>query len=46
VKRSRRELSQGGEGTDPDLARVVKAWPELPEPIKAALLALVGAAGK
>jgi hypothetical protein len=29
---------------DPDLARVVAAWPSLPEPIKAAVLALVRAA--
>jgi hypothetical protein len=28
---------------DPDLARVVAAWPELPAPIKAAVLALIGA---
>jgi hypothetical protein len=29
---------------DPDLARVVDAWPALPDHIKAAVLALVGAA--
>jgi hypothetical protein len=29
---------------DPDLARVVAAWPELPAHIKAAVLALVGTA--
>ncbi len=28
-------------GTDPDLRRVVLAWPELPEPMKAAVLALI-----
>jgi hypothetical protein len=27
--------------SDPDLARVVEAWPELPSPIKAAVLALI-----
>jgi hypothetical protein len=27
--------------TDPELAAVVAAWPMLPEPIKAAILALV-----
>jgi hypothetical protein len=27
----------------PDLAEVIDAWPELPEPIKAAVLALVKA---
>jgi hypothetical protein len=31
--------------TDPDLARVLEAWPTLPEPIRAAVLALVQAAG-
>jgi hypothetical protein len=31
-------------GTDPDLARVVSAWPDLPPPIRAAVLALVVAA--
>jgi hypothetical protein len=30
---------------DTDLARVVSAWPQLPEHIKSAVLALVGAAG-
>jgi hypothetical protein len=29
---------------DPDLARVVEAWPDLPEPIRRAVLALIGAA--
>jgi len=28
---------------DPDVARIVAAWPSLPEPIKRAMLALVGA---
>jgi hypothetical protein len=36
---------QSAAETDPDLARVVTAWPELPAPIKAAVLALIGAAG-
>ena len=30
--------------TDPDLARVITAWPNLPPHIKAAVLALVGTA--
>jgi hypothetical protein len=29
---------------DPDLARVVDAWPHLPEPIRRAMLALIGTA--
>jgi hypothetical protein len=29
---------------DPDLARVVMAWPDLAEPIRRAVLALVGSA--
>ena len=30
--------------TDPELARIVDAWPTLPEPIRRAIAALVGAA--
>lgn len=30
--------------TDPDLARVVKAWPDLPEPVRRGILAMVEAA--
>jgi hypothetical protein len=30
--------------TDPDLARVVESWPDLPSHIRAAVLALVGTA--
>jgi hypothetical protein len=30
--------------TDPDLARVVEAWPALPQAIRRAMLALVGSA--
>jgi hypothetical protein len=32
--------------TDPDLAKIVDAWPNLPEAIKAGMLAMVKAAGK
>jgi hypothetical protein len=32
--------------TDPDLARIVAAWPGLPEAIKAGIVAMVKAAGK
>jgi hypothetical protein len=31
---------------DPDLARLVDAWPNLPAHIRAAVLALVAASGK
>jgi hypothetical protein len=31
-------------GTDPDLARVIDAWPTLPPHIRAAVLALIGTA--
>jgi hypothetical protein len=30
--------------TDPDLARIIAAWPTLPEPIRRAMLALVESA--
>jgi len=30
--------------TDPDLAAIVTAWPTLPEPIRAGILAMVRAA--
>ena len=32
--------------TDPDLAKVVEAWPRLPEPIKRAILAMIEASGQ
>jgi hypothetical protein len=38
----RHDTSQGD--IPPDLADVVAAWPDLPDPIKAAVLALVKAA--
>jgi hypothetical protein len=31
---------------DPALARIIDAWPELPEPIRRAMLALVALAAK
>jgi hypothetical protein len=34
-----------GAETDPDLARVVTAWPDLPPHIRAAVLALIGTTG-
>jgi hypothetical protein len=37
-------LPYGPDGTPPDLAAVVAAWPTLPEPIRAGILALVRAA--
>jgi hypothetical protein len=30
---------------DPDLSRVVTAWPDLPDHIRAAVLALIGTVG-
>ena len=30
----------------PDLAAVLAAWPDLPEPVKAGIMAMVGAVGK
>jgi hypothetical protein len=42
------QLSPGPQhpvSNDPDLARVIDAWPTLPEAIRAAVLALVTAAG-
>ena len=33
------------EREQPDLARIVRAWPTLPEPVKLAVLALVGTGG-
>jgi hypothetical protein len=33
-------------GNDPDLARILAAWPTLPEPIRRAVLALVESAGQ
>jgi hypothetical protein len=36
----------GTPATDPDLARVVEAWPDLPAHIRAAVLALLQSAGK
>ncbi len=35
-----------GETLDPDLARVVAAWPTLSEPIRRAVLALIGSAAE
>ena len=39
-------VSQGGaakaQQIDPDLAKIVAAWPTLAEPIKRAMLALIG----
>jgi hypothetical protein len=42
-----RQLHGGAENApaDPALARLVEAWPRLPEHIRAAVLALVGAGG-
>jgi len=34
------------EALDPDLARILDAWPNLSEPIRRAMLALVESAGR
>src|SRR3954466_772099 len=39
-------LPYGPADMPPDLAVVVSAWPDLPEPIRAGILAMVRAAGK
>jgi hypothetical protein len=31
---------------DPDLAKIIDAWPTLPEPIRAGILAMIRAAGE
>jgi len=36
----------GGGNRDSDLAALVDAWPTLPEPIKAAIRALIGTAAE
>lgn len=38
-----RDAKSGALATDPDLNHIFDAWPTLPEPIKAAILALVQA---
>jgi hypothetical protein len=37
--------TRAGVSTDPNPARVIASWPDLPPHIKAAVLALVGTAG-
>ena len=41
----RSEGTNEGGNDDPDLSRLIAAWPTLPEPIKAAIRALLGAVG-
>jgi hypothetical protein len=41
IVRPDRALTKLAPDLDPDLARIVAAWPTLPRPIKAAILALV-----
>jgi hypothetical protein len=41
IVRPDRALTKLAPDLDPDLARIVVAWPALPRPIKAAILALV-----
>jgi hypothetical protein len=35
-------VDTGFDTTDPNLAKVIDAWPTLPEPIRRAMLALIG----
>ncbi len=42
--RSEKPTREGGI-TDPDLQRICDAWPTLPDPIKAAILAIVASTG-
>ena len=37
-------LPYGPSGTPPDLAEVVAAWPDLPEPLRAGVLAIIRSA--
>jgi hypothetical protein len=39
-------LATDNRQTDPDLARIVDAWPGLPESVKASITLLIRAAGK
>jgi len=39
------QLCQGGVTTDPGLAAVLEAWPNLPDAIKAGVVAMVKASG-
>lgn len=42
ISQSRGAESGAVGARDPDLARLIAAWPTLPEPIRRAILALVG----
>jgi hypothetical protein len=39
--RNRLSAAQDGQSSDPDIARVIQAWPRLPAHLRAAVLALV-----
>ena len=36
-------LPYGPSGTTPDLAEIIEAWPNLPEPIRVGILAMIRA---
>ncbi len=42
--RSRHSSRNENEPIEPDLAKLVEAWPTLPAPIRAAMLAMLGSA--
>jgi hypothetical protein len=44
-KAARRAAKSGAVSDDPDLARVIDAWPGLPSDVRAAVLALVEGTG-
>jgi hypothetical protein len=42
VRQNGATKGSAGDEIDPDLAAIVEAWPNLPQPLRAAVLAIVG----